>query len=409
MSNILLTSPLNTRKAIQTRISKYSGGDYLKIDIANQFGLNRELFKTRISWVNKNISKLEEFTKTAKDRMMYIKAVKVLRRVQRGEATGYIMGLDATASGPQMLALLSGCRKTAIAVNLIFSGKREDIYDRTAKNMNIKGIYRKDIKIPVMVTFYGSIQEPKLIFGDGTYEYNKFMHTLYTELPGAMMCMQSMQSMWNPRKLVNTWKLPDDHISYVRVKDKVSKVIEIDELNHATFTHRCDVYAPVDYALNLPANITHSGDALIVREMTRRCNYNVLSVAGAKERITLELLKRNDKDSLDLYGRMVCFNHVIEVTPYIETTAVLREMLRLIELVQVSEPFEIVMIHDEFKASPNNMGMVSEHYRQITAQIAESTMLQDILRELSGNKTAVFDKMSKGLGEDVLESVYALS
>ena len=110
--------------------------EYVKIDIANQMGLDKFPWEDRIKWTNDNEHVLEVFADKADDHMLYTKAVYALRDAQAGEPTGYVMGLDATASGLQVMAALSGCFQTASNVNLINTGKREDIYEKVANEMN---------------------------------------------------------------------------------------------------------------------------------------------------------------------------------------------------------------------------------------------------------------------------------
>lgn len=52
--------------------------------------------------------------------------------------------------------------------------------------------------------------------------------------------------------------------------EPVSKKIEIDEMDHATFTHRVYVNMAMPTGISLAANIIQSIDAYIAREMIRR-------------------------------------------------------------------------------------------------------------------------------------------
>ena len=73
--------------------------EYLCIDIANAYGLDKELFDTRISWVKNNIHCLESYLKQADDPALFIKAVLALRASQAGKPTGHLISLDAVCSG----------------------------------------------------------------------------------------------------------------------------------------------------------------------------------------------------------------------------------------------------------------------------------------------------------------------
>lgn len=77
----------------------FSGRDYIKIDIANQWGLDKKPWNERIEWVNDNDKVLESLDTKADKPLLYMKAVRAHRKAQQGIPTGFIMGLDATNSG----------------------------------------------------------------------------------------------------------------------------------------------------------------------------------------------------------------------------------------------------------------------------------------------------------------------
>ena len=80
----------------------YTPLEYLKIDIANHYGLDKEQFKTRIQWVNDNIHCLESLESEADNKYRFAGAVIALRDIQADKPTGYLVGLDAASSGPQI-------------------------------------------------------------------------------------------------------------------------------------------------------------------------------------------------------------------------------------------------------------------------------------------------------------------
>ena len=60
-------------------------------------------------------------------------------------------------------------------------------------------------------------------------------------------------------------------------------------------------------------------------------------------------------------------------------------------------------------ASPNHMNKVRQNYVEILAELASMNLLQDILREVSGNFSLVYKKYSHDLSNDILNAEYALS
>jgi hypothetical protein len=71
------------------------------------------------------------------------------------------------------------------------------------------------------------------------------------------------------------------------------------------------------------------------------------------------------------------------------------------------QPFELVTIHDEFKAHPNNMNWVRWQYKEIMAELADSFLLDDLLSQIHGT-TGFFPKLNHNLGDVIRQSNYGL-
>ncbi len=390
-------------------MQEFTGTEYVMIDIANQFGLDRENWSERLAWVNKNTYQLEALMDEAKHPLLYIKAVYALRDAELGIPSGHLIGLDATASGPQLLACLTGCIQTGALTNLVFSGRRVDLYGEMADIMGL-GLTRDIIKNPLMVTFYNSIAEPKKIFGDGTPEYIRFMETIQKELPGAVEAMEAINAFWDDSVSAQHWIQLDNMNCHVNVKTQCKAVIEADEIG-SSFTYVWDEVGPSSNGISLPANMTQSFDALVVREMKRRCNYDLPRVQTVYNAAKAELTKRLPNN----YGRplepeMICMNHItgMELTSLQRMSPfdLGRIVLRLEKMLK-HKPFPIVTIHDEFKAHPNNMNVVRYNYKEILAEIAECPALSNVLGTMQPCNH--YEKLSHDLPRAIRDSEYALS
>ncbi|AJF40676.1 RNA polymerase [Vibrio phage phi 1] len=118
-------------------MNKYTPIEYIMIQIANSFGKDKLLFEERIEWVKTNGKKLRTLADEADDKAQYIRAVLELERVLNGQKfTNLPIGLDATASGLQILSILSGCVTTGSQVGLVIPNKRCDVYTSLANYMN---------------------------------------------------------------------------------------------------------------------------------------------------------------------------------------------------------------------------------------------------------------------------------
>lgn len=192
---------------------------------------------------------------------------------------------------------------------------------------------------------YGSKKQPRDAFGKDTPELHAFYQAMRNLAPGAMKAMQIIQAQWNPGATEHCWTMPDGHRVIAKVIVECDKRIEVDEMHHATFTHRSYINASNPDGLSLAANITHAVDGWIVREMLRRSKK-----AG----------------------------------------------------------FQLATIHDSFWAHPNYMNQVRQQYLDIMMEIARSNMLADILSEIRGHPGGI-TKLDPQLSNKMIDAEYALS
>ena len=97
----------------------FTAPEYLKIDIANNFGLDKDTWDQRIEWFNKNEHRLHEIIPQAAVPALFFAGVQAWNKHVIGAPSGYPISLDATASGMQILACLTGDRKAAEPCNVV--------------------------------------------------------------------------------------------------------------------------------------------------------------------------------------------------------------------------------------------------------------------------------------------------
>jgi hypothetical protein len=420
-------------------MQEFTGWEYMLIDVANQFGLDKKLFEPRIQWANENLHRLEELAPQADKPALFMKGVMAIRKVQRGEPTGHVIGFDAVCSGIQIMSALTGCKAGARATGLIDPTVRADAYTQLHRMMQTKlqgkvDVLRDACKQALMTMFYGSKLEPVAIFGEDTPELDAFYQAAYEMAPGAWELLQDLLASWQSYALVHEWKLPDGYDARVKVMKKIEAPdprarIEIDELNHATFTYEYFINEGSKRGLSNVANVIHSVDAYIMRTMHRRCNYDYPMVIRALNTIESEIAER-DKGSIDFDEAQydddkVCYyvqqyqrSTVADITilPYLHAVNIhsvpddlLVKLQCIIETMLVHRPFPIITVHDEFKCSPNHMNHLRRHYINIFAELADSNLLGDLLSQIHGCPTQVYQKLSNDLSADIRLSNYALS
>lgn len=324
----------------------FSGMDYLRIDIANCYGLDKQLWQERLDFVSKHERHLADADK-AESPVLYQKAVRAYRRAQRKLPVNHLVGMDATASGLQLIAVLMGCQQTASAVNLVDTGKREDIYSLVAEEMSrILGsaVARIEVKRPVMTHFYDSKAVPKAEFGKGK-KLKAFYQALGSRLPGAEEFLNQTRKLWNPEAEFYRWVMPDGHVVKIPVLAVAQKRLEVDELDHMRFTYQTTVVQAQAEGRSLPANIVHSVDAYVVRQMIRRAH---------------------------------------------------------------QQGFQILPVHDCFYSHPNFVNKIRQNYVDILAELASTNLLQQIVDQINPSTRIVINKGSD-IASDILNSEYALS
>jgi DNA-directed RNA polymerase len=157
--------------------------------------------------------------------------------------------------------------------------------------------------------------------------------------------MGILQQYWNAFGKYHSWKLPDGHVARVPVVETVEKNIEIDEFDHMKFAFRAQLIQPKVSSRSLAANIIHSIDGWIVREMVKKAH---------------------------------------------------------------QQGFWMAPIHDCFYSSPNHMNQVRENYIAIMQRIAKNNLVSSILSDIAGYKVNYY-KREYDLHIWIGNSEYALS
>ena len=334
--------PLNIQssqriKATLTLANKAVINDYehLYIGIANHAGKDKLSWEDRIEWTRSSLNTIIDGKIKWDEPHLGRKAVKALLDTIDDQPTGYWMTLDATASGIQIMAALSGCKETASATNMVDPAVRRDIYQEVTTAINslcAVPTTRKVIKKVVMTFFYNSVKTPeRMLTKDQLAAFYQVIEQLF---PGAYKVMDIVNNLWNTKETHHRWTLPDGHVAHVPVLDAVKYNTPYGSIQ------RTELVTSLNYKSLLP-NVIHSIDGYIAREMIRRCD------------------------------------------------------------------FEVIHIHDCFGSHPNNMGVVAQQYREIMAEISDSSLLNSIVKELSMGKS--WFPIFPSLKHEILNSNYMLS
>jgi hypothetical protein len=398
----------------------FTGREYLKIDIANNFGagLDKLDWNSRIAWFDQHEGQLNALVKQAEEPALFYAGVAAWQKMKEGKSSGYPISLDATSSGIQILACLAGDRKAAELCNVIDTGRREDAYTSLYEHMvneiaDTAKIDRKQTKQAIMTSFYGSTAMPKNIFGEGEL-LDVFYKTMQERAPGAWEINETMLAIWDDKTLVNEWVMPDNFHVVVKVMNSVSENVHF--LNQP-FEVSYSVNEPIENGRSLGANVVHSIDGMIVREMARRCSFDLAMVERLENLIrrcvkTKSTHRAQDDMVLILWGRYLESGFLsARILDYldeenfglVDRDAIVRMLNSL-----PRKPFDVISVHDCFRCLPNYGNDLRQQYNNLLAEIAESEMLSFLVSQIVHRPVQVA-KLDPTLARDVRSTNYALS
>lgn len=410
-------------------MKNYSAIEYLCIDIANHYGKDKWLFEDRVQWVKDNYEILEVITDQADDKPLYRKAVHELRQVVQGLPTGHIVQLDATCSGIQIMSAITGCVKGADATGLV-THKRADAYTDVTKAMNgllqLKGftkieVPRPDVKRAVMTSGYGSTKVPKEVFGEGDL-LDTFYQAAMEVAPAAFQLMSDLLDTWQPYALSHNWVMPDNFHVNIKVLQQKETRIEVDELNHATFTTYVNINEGSEKGLANVANTIHSIDGYLLRSVIRRASFNVTKVSNAYELLNNAVAITREHSTpvcdddlqtmLDIYKHSKMLD--VSIIDYITQdnlchvpVALIHKLKNLLADMLSRGSAPVVTVHDSFGAHPNHCNNVRYWYAEVMAELAESDILSFIVSQIT-KRRVTYTKLSNDLGSKIRKSNYAL-
>lgn len=397
---------------------EFTGREYLKIDIANNFGLDKEDWDVRLAWFDENEGRLDTLVKQAEEPALFFAGITAWQKVCKGEPTGYPISLDATSSGIQLLAALTGDRKAAALCNVIDTGHREDAYTGLYQSMLDRigegaKITRKDTKDAIMTAFYNSTAVPKKVFGEGAL-LDIFYETMREECPGPWEVTETMLAIWDNTALVNEWLMPDNFHVKIKVMGNVTDYVQF--LNEP-FEVNYSVNKPIEGGRSLGANMIHSVDGMLVREMTRRCDYDPEHVAKITRWVNEcrgGTSRSRDNDKLvmrlaDLHRESGFLS--ARVLEYVDPANMGHiEPGALSSLVQSlpAKPFQVLSVHDCFRVLPNYGNDLRRQYNRLLAEVAQSDLLSFLVSQIVKRRITV-SKIDPDMFGDILETNYALS
>lgn len=272
---------------------------------------------------------------------------------------------------------MSGCADQGLAMrcaetlkNLgISTNEHKDgytaVHSKTAKMAEAIGIYipnlvRDTIKDIVIPHFYNGEFMAEKILGDKGAEV--FFEAYSKTFPLPEFFRKELKRVWK-KQPVWYWQLPDGYqvaIPSMSIPEECTVMIDgkLYYYNYATMTGKDAQYTSgkrVKGTLALCANVTHSIDGYVKREIIRRA-----SMTKAHAEYVLSVCKDASTELNDNYKRLIDiarrtgivsirFIYLLEENPVRLPDDIL-EQLHIVMQRLPSRPFEVLAVHDEFAA-----------------------------------------------------------
>ena len=340
---------------------------WLKRDIANLAGLDKHTYARKEEWFDSAKYDIIEVGRTGRidpknetfqslDKpIRFISACRAFVDYIENKPSGYLTSIDSTASGSQIMALLTRDELAAKYTNITNDKNRWDIYSEVArefyklkKDPN-KFTYltdRKRFKQAVMISGYNGKTAVENNFPDPK-DRELFYEAMHTICKGAKELTELINQAYldNSDKTYMSWIMPDGfQVCIPQFKAKWHRIINKDfECMFKYDAIECDVKTN---KRSLCPNFLHSSDSFICRELLRRC---------------------------------------------------------------ISKDIEIMSVHDSFYSHPNNMSIILDTYNDILQDI--NTLKYDLvgsfLTDIYGKKMSNPYSSRKSL-DDIRYARYSL-
>ena len=346
-----------------------------------------------------------------------------------------------TASSQSLIT--SAITRDSRCLNEIFhldSNMPSDIYTTIGEEIratfNLGDIPRKIIKKALMAWGYGGSAGLCSLTQTKPEQLNEVMEDIADELgfQGIYNMRQACLDAWDEDALEHSWELPDGY--------EIHQVITQDTFARDLLTGQYIYPAKrVEITLNgkqrgidcrwskvgkrnkresgtrsIGANLIHSLDAFLMREIVRRCkqDFNIkpeqfkeviesgfsINVSDAKAADIYGMWKETSVVSLNILNHL----HVGDTLPsdYYEA------ICRVIDVLP-SEGFDIRPIHDEFACLPRYANSMRKQFNHLISELYQSTILQYFCKQFELLDIKPMEDVKPEVVEQILEADYLLS
>lgn len=346
-----------------------------------------------------------------------------------------------TASSQSLIT--SAITRDSRCLNEIFHLKENlpsDIYtaigEEIRNSFNLGDIPRKVIKKALMAWGYGGSAGLCSLTQTKPEQLNEVMEDIADELGfmGILTMRQACLDAWDEDALEHSWELPDGY--------EIHQVITQDTFSRDMLTGQYIYPAKrVEITLNgkqrgidcrwskigkrnkkesgtrsIGANLIHSLDAFLMREIVRRCkqDFNIkpedfkeviesgfsINVSDVKAADIYNMFRETNVVSLNILNHL----HVGDTLPSDYYEAICRIIDTLPE-----EGFDIRPIHDEFACLPRHANSMRRQFNHLISELYQSNMLQYFCKQFELLDIKPMEDVKPEVVEQILEADYLLS
>lgn len=367
---------------------QYNATQWLKIGLANAFGLDKMSLNQRLHAMDLAFKAAEEsgIPCSAEGAEEPAYALAMLDGLSGNSRVR--VHLDATASGTQILAAFANCKKSGTHCNL-FGSARQDAYTNAWKAMGeLPGVTRQMAKDAFMTSQFGSRKVPREALGEANLP--AFYAMYEREFPGVWNVLQYIQGLWQSDVRSHRWTMPD---GFEVVQWNTGLEEQVVTLFGQETTVLKQVHTPERRGIALAANVTHSTDGFICREMVKRAAFcrqetqDAIQYGFPSDEAhgdlpgLLYLYRKTQFLSVDLLAVMnsETFNETL-------TDAERLEVVMLLEHLDQTNQFDLVPVHDSFSCEAQYCNDMCAMYRYLMQQLWDSHLLESIAEDITGKR-----------------------
>lgn len=396
--------------------TNYTPAQWVLIHTANAYGLDKQPYDERLKFgravlehVRANDeSELNLLANNAESGVMFKARVTQINDILNGVPSGMLLGQDASSSGIQLMSVL-GRDVKGMSLTGVLGTDVPSAYGSLLKEISthLPNIVSKQVKLAAIPYMYGSNAAPERVFGDNVKVFEEAYFNLFK---AAFEIRSALLDAWDSDYHTRLWDMPDGQTAYDISIQKYSLDYEFAGL---PVEYQFNKVEAKDEGRSLPANVIHSFDAYVMREVTTRAGISHEMLTNA----LLMIVQGYGEYSENLDHIVECgeaSNMVsIAVVPYLAkgyystmSSEYEDKLTKLIEHLLKLPRFVVRGIHDEFQCLANYQNIMKQLYNDILVEAYRGEWLSTTLASLGAHVD--IPEVDEEVANNIAKALYAI-